>query len=49
MAYDLLLIQNDVPPSKSENVVLQTQLLELPSPAASSSAGLPTVIWRQSQ
>ena len=40
VVYDQSLIQNDVQPSKSENVVLQTRLLELSSPAASSFAYL---------
>ena len=49
VVYDQSLIQNDVQLNKSENAVLQTRLLELPSPAASSFAGLPTVSRRQNQ
>ena len=49
VAYDQSLIQIDVQLSKNENVVLQTRMLELPSPAVSSFAGVPTVIWRQNQ
>ena len=49
VVYDQSLIQNDVQLNKSENAVLQTRLLELSSPAASSFARLPTVIWRQNQ
>ena len=48
VVYDQSLIQNDVQ-LKSENIVFQTRLLELPSAAVSSFAGLPTVIWRQNQ